>query len=187
MARPNVTDNPVYVECARMLEPLDRMLLDAKAEANRIVEVAKMRVKAERLAAVKWGVDNGLSQYAISRLTGVTSANYLKALIEEAMGSDYVPAAGAIQMPQPLPNVSREADGWTLTLTGLERGELWKATWLAVDPDGTNIVMVSRKSEVDNFILASTVDPVLQPVAAVAPDWLWDVLTLWRPDSDTAM
>ncbi len=183
MPRPNVTDNPVYVECARMLEPLDRILLDAKAEATRIVEVAKMRVKAERLAAVKWGVENGLSQYAISRLTGVTSATYLKALIAEAVGSDYKPVGGAVEMPVPMPDVSLADAGWTLTFTQLDRAEPWKAHWLLTTPDNVQVAMVSHKSEVDAFIIASTVEPDMQPVAAVAPDSVWEVLTSWSPDT----
>jgi len=134
MARPSVVDNPVFVECANRLAPLDEIMVEAKKVAAATIEAAKLRVKNERLAVVRFAIENGLSQYAVGKLTGVTTSADQKALIAEAMGTDWQPVAGPLVAP--VVQSAEFADaGWTATLQNVA-GDPWRAEWLVQHPNG---------------------------------------------------
>lgn len=82
--RKSVDENPVYQEVVKQLHPLKNRVANASFEAKRIVENAKAEVENEKLRIVKWGLDNGLTQYAIGKATGETNAERQRALIARA-------------------------------------------------------------------------------------------------------
>lgn len=91
MGRPGLDSNEVYAECVKRMEPLKSMVEQARHEAEVLIKVAKDRVDAETLAVVRYGLQNGLSKYAVGRLTGKTRAADRDALVARAMGADWVP------------------------------------------------------------------------------------------------
>ena len=91
MARMNWNDDPVYAEAAKRLEPLKDEVAKARKNAEQMVADAKARVERETLDVVRWALENGLTQYAIGKLTGKTRAEHQRELIERAMGHTYMP------------------------------------------------------------------------------------------------
>ena len=75
MPRPSLNENPVYRETRARLIPVNKIMDEAKAECELIMKMAKRKVEHETLDALAYGVSNGLSQYAISTLTGKTRAS----------------------------------------------------------------------------------------------------------------
>jgi len=133
MARPSVTDNPLFAQLDVEMRLLRQELEDAKSTAARLVEAAESKVSPARLSIVRRAIEGGLSQYAVARLTGVTASHYLKALIAEAMGAD---VADVDAPPAPVVQSAEFADaGWTATLQNVA-GDPWRAEWLVQHPNG---------------------------------------------------
>lgn len=82
--RKSVEENPIYQEVVKQLQPLKNRVANARFEAQQIVENAKREVENEKLRAIKWGLDNGLTQYAIGKATGETNAERQRALVARA-------------------------------------------------------------------------------------------------------
>jgi len=108
MARPPLDASPLYARLEARAKPLKNAVEQAKADAARDVQRAKDRVEAETLAIVKEAIDGGLSAYAVGKLTGKTSAKDRAALIERAMGTDWVAQSGGYTAPD-----TEVFQGWT--------------------------------------------------------------------------
>lgn len=80
----NWTKDPAYVEMVRQLAPLKNRVANARFEAKQIVENAKAEVDAEMLRIIKWGLEHGLTQYAIGKAVGQTNAERQRLLVERA-------------------------------------------------------------------------------------------------------
>lgn len=85
MGRPSIDNDAVYVEMCRRLAPLKTRVANAKFEAQQLVEKARADVEREKLAAIRFGLDHGLSQYAIGKATGETRADRQRALVRRAL------------------------------------------------------------------------------------------------------
>lgn len=89
MGRPRIEDDPVFAEGFEKWAALEGAVDRAKAEAMRIVEHTKRRVSQERMKIIRDMKERGLSNYGISRITGVTSHYALTELVRRALeGSD---------------------------------------------------------------------------------------------------
>jgi hypothetical protein len=82
MGRPSLAENAVYVQTQSRLEPVKKILDDAKEECSLIMRRAERQVEDETLGALWWGVQNGLSQYAVGKLMGKTRAEHQRELFE---------------------------------------------------------------------------------------------------------
>lgn len=82
--RKSLDENPTYQELVHKLHPLKNRVANARFEAAQIVENAKAEVESEKLRLIKWGLDNGLTQYAIGKATGETNAERQRALVARA-------------------------------------------------------------------------------------------------------
>jgi hypothetical protein len=91
MPRLKVSENPVYRECEMRLAPLKMRVEKRKAEAEALVAAEKRAVEFERLAIVRYGLENGLSQYAVSKLFGITAGDAQRKLVADAMGVEWGP------------------------------------------------------------------------------------------------
>jgi hypothetical protein len=99
MPRLKVTENPVYRECELRLAPLKLRVEKRRAEAEALVAAEKRAVEFERLAIVRYGLENGLSQYAVSKLFGITAGDAQRKLVADAMGVDWVASEGKSSVP----------------------------------------------------------------------------------------
>jgi hypothetical protein len=108
MGRPSLTDNDVYVETQKRLEPVRKIVDDARAECALIMRRAEARVDDETMAALWYGVDRGLSQYAVGKLMGKTRAEHQRELF------DRVKRWGGANPDSDLPAAGTEmCEGWT--------------------------------------------------------------------------
>lgn len=107
MGRPSLESNAVFREVQKRIEPLDGIVAEAERKARVLVEAAKTQVDAERMGAIRWGLENGLSQYAVGKLMGKTKAEDQRRIVALAMGADWVQSD-----PNAVPFVVFEHDGW---------------------------------------------------------------------------
>ena len=95
MGRPKLEENPDYQEMLARLENRDRIMREAKAECEVIMRRAERETEEELLAALWFGLQKNLSQYALGKATGKTRAEHQRALVEraerwgKANGDDY--------------------------------------------------------------------------------------------------
>lgn len=80
----NWESNSAYVEMVRQIAPLKNRLANARFEASQVIDNAKKEVEAQMLEAIRFGLDNGLTQYAIGKAVGQTNAAKQRELIERA-------------------------------------------------------------------------------------------------------
>jgi hypothetical protein len=84
MGRPNLTENPDFREMLARLENRERIMREAKAECEVILRRAERETEEELLAALWFGLQKNLSQYALGKATGKTRAEHQRALVERA-------------------------------------------------------------------------------------------------------
>jgi hypothetical protein len=84
MGRPNIRENPLFIEGQKRYEPIKSIVDDAKVEADLLVKRARRKVEDETLALVASLKKRGLSNYGIGLITGVTRHDLLTALIARA-------------------------------------------------------------------------------------------------------
>lgn len=135
MARPNIESDPRYVELVADLSPRKGRIERAKAEAARIVADAYAADRSTLLAAVHKARQAGLSDYAIGKASGFTSADAKAKLFSE------VDAFYAGDVPDRADAARAVLDahfsdaGWTATLQNVA-GDPWRAEWLVQHPNG---------------------------------------------------
>jgi hypothetical protein len=99
MGRPNIHENPLFIEGKARFEPIKSIVEDAKREADLLVKMARRKVEDETLALVASLKKRGLSNYGIGLITGVTRNDLLKDLIARAeayAGDTLAPLADGI-------------------------------------------------------------------------------------------
>ena len=92
MPRARREDNPVFVQFKKDSDELKTVVDRARADAEASIRMAKESVKGKRAALIKEALDAGLSVNSICLVWGITSGKAQVAFIEEALGSNYVPA-----------------------------------------------------------------------------------------------
>jgi len=100
MGRPNIRENPLFIEGQKRYEPIRSIVDDAKVEADLLVKRARRKVEDETLALVSYLKKRGLSNYGIGLITGVTRHDLLLALIARAdvySGEDFAPVAAGTE------------------------------------------------------------------------------------------
>ena len=106
MGRPNIRENPLFIEGQKRYEPIKSIKQDAKEEAALLIKRAERKIEEETLALVAYLVDRGLSNYGIGLITGVTRNDLLKDLIARADAYSGGPLA-------PVDDGTEVFDGWT--------------------------------------------------------------------------
>lgn len=89
MGRARIEDDALYQRTREALEPLTNRVRQARADAEAAVRVAKEKVRADRNAIIAQAYQEGLSKYAIGKLTGCTSKPSQDKLFEEVFGTDW--------------------------------------------------------------------------------------------------
>lgn len=84
MGRPNIRENPLFIEGQKLYEPIKSIKGEAKDEAALLIKRAERRVEEETISLVAYLKKRGLSNYGIGLITGVTRHDLLTALIARA-------------------------------------------------------------------------------------------------------
>lgn len=177
MARPGLESNPAFREMLNRAAPVKTALDDAKAQCDAIMLAAKNRVENDRLAIVRFGLENGLSKYAVSKVWGITAGPDQDKLVAAAMGASWLPESKGLNG---LPHVVIEQDGWTALLVRMWRTNHdrfatdWQVTW----PEGE---LLFTHEEDQWYLVPENLWHVVPD--NLMPDELFFGMRAWKPEN----